>query len=292
MDAIVDVKMSADGTTLTGTFKQGDNQPSPVIFLRSTPETAWNIPAPPTRVPPMDPKADPTFEVATIKPSDPNQQGKGIRVQGRRFFTINTTLAEIIAFAYDLQQKQIIGAPAWVETDKFDLNANPDVEGQPNDKQLKSMIRKLVVDRFQLKFHDDKREMAAYVLSTGPGTPKLEKNTSGGTLPGLFFTGIGKLRVTNATMSDFTSMIQNSVFDRPVVNKTGLEGRWDFTLKWQPDETQFVGSGMKIPPPSDAADAPPTIYKAVQEQLGLKLDSTKTQVDVMVVDHVAKPEAN
>jgi uncharacterized protein (TIGR03435 family) len=293
IDATYEGKMSPDGTTLTGTFTQGD-KPTPLIFVRATPETAWAIPTPPPRVPPMDPNADPTFEVATVKPSDPNAQGKGIRVQGRRFFTLNTTLSEIIAFAYGIQQKQIVGAPAWVETDKFDLNGNPDVPGQPNDKQLKSMIKKLVVDRFGFKFHADKRDMAAYVLSVGPGTPKLEKNTSGGTLPGLFFTGVGKLRVTNATMLDFTSMIQNSVFDRPVVNKTALEGRWDFTLKWTPDETQFPGApaAMRTPPATDAADAPPTIYKAVQEQLGLKLESTKTQVDVLVVDNVTKPSDN
>ncbi|AFL90533.1 Protein of unknown function (DUF3738) [Terriglobus roseus DSM 18391] len=295
MDATIDVKMSSDGTTLTGTLTRGDNPAGPVVFVRATPETAWNIPAPPARVPPMDPKADPTFEIATVKPSDPNTQGKGIRVTGRRFFTINTTLAEVIAFAYDVQQKQIVGAPAWVSTDKFDLNATPDVEGQPNDVQLKNMIKKLVADRFALKFHPDKHEMAAYVLSAGPGVPKLERNTSGGTLPGLFFTGVGKLRVTNATMTDFTSMIQNSVFDRPVVNKTGLEGRWDFVLKWTPDETQFPGAPASMrspPPPTDGVELPPTIYKAVQEQLGLKLDSTKTKVDVMVLDHVEKPSEN
>jgi uncharacterized protein (TIGR03435 family) len=294
IDAIYEGKMSPDGTTITGTFTQGD-KPNPLIIVRATPETAWAIPVPPPKIPPMDPNADPTFEVATIKPTDPSVQGKGFRVQGRHFATINTTLTEIIAFAYGVQQKQVVGGPTWMDSDHFDVSAQPDLQGQPSDKQWKSMVKKLMADRFGLKFHADKREMAAYVLTMTPGGNKMTANTSGGALPGLFFTKLGTLRVNNATMSDFSNLMQSSVFDRPVVNHTALDGRWDFILKWTPDETQFPGApaAMKVAPPqTDAADAPPTVYKAMQEQLGLKLESTKAQVDVMVVDHVEKPTDN
>ena len=284
-------KMSPDGTTITGTVTQGDH-PLPLIFVRSTPETAWAIPAPPPKIEPMDPNASPTFEVATIKPTDPNVQGKGFRVNGRRFTTINTTLNEIISFAYGVQSKQVVGGPAWMDTDHFDLSAQPDLEGQPNDKQWKDMIKKLLADRFQMKFHPDKRELSAYVLSVAPGGQKMTKSESDNPLPGLFFTKLGTLTVRNATMPDFVNLMQSAVFDRPVVDRTGLQGRWDFILKWTPDETQFAGFGMKIPPPSDAADAPPNVYKALQEQIGLKLEAAKTMVDVMVLDHVAKPGEN
>jgi uncharacterized protein (TIGR03435 family) len=79
---------------------------------------------------------------------------------------------------------------------------------------------------------------------------------------------------------------------RPVVDQTGLAGRWDFVLKWTPDDSQFAAMGAKVPPPSDAADAPPPLFTAIREQLGLKLSSEKTPVDVIVIDHVDHPSAN
>jgi uncharacterized protein (TIGR03435 family) len=293
IDGSYEGKMGADGNTITGTFTQGD-RPTPLILLRATPETAWAIPAPPPKIPPMDPNANPSFEVATIKPTDPGVQGKGLRINGRHLSTLNTSLAEIIAFAYGVQQKQVVGTEPWMESDHFDLSAQPDLEGQPSDTQWKNMIRKLLADRFGLKFHPDKREMAAYIMTMAPGGNKMTANTSGGALPDLTFTKRGSLTVRNATMTDFSNLMQTSVFDRPVVNRTALEGRWDFVLKWTPDETQFPDAppAIKVPPPADAGDAPPNVYKAMQEQLGLKLEPAKTQVDVMVLDHVQKPSDN
>jgi uncharacterized protein (TIGR03435 family) len=98
--------------------------------------------------------------------------------------------------------------------------------------------------------------------------------------------------VRNATMGDFAHLMQSAVLDRPVVDQTGLAGKWDFQLKWTPDDSQFSGMGMRPPPPSEAADAPPPLFTAIQEQLGLKLESGKAQVDVMVIDHVEHPSAN
>jgi uncharacterized protein (TIGR03435 family) len=86
--------------------------------------------------------------------------------------------------------------------------------------------------------------------------------------------------------------MQSAVLDRPVVDQTGLAGRWDFLLKWTPDESQFGGMGIKVPPPSDAADAPPPLFTAIQEQIGLKLEAAKTPVEVIVLDHVEQPSAN
>jgi bla regulator protein blaR1 len=79
------------------------------------------------------------------------------------------------------------------------------------------------------------------------------------------------------------------VLDRPVVDQTGLAGRYDFTLNWTPDETQFGGLGVKVPPPTDSATAPPELFTAIQEQLGLKLDAAKAPVEVFVIDRVEKP---
>jgi uncharacterized protein (TIGR03435 family) len=92
-------------------------------------------------------------------------------------------------------------------------------------------------------------------------------------------------------MDDVVQGFQGAVFDRPVVNRTGIEGHWDFSLKWTPDETQFQVFNIKIVP-DESADAPPPIFTAIQEQIGLKLDAAKTMVDVMVLDHVEKPSEN
>ncbi len=286
-------KLSPDGTTITGTWTQGD-QHLPLIFVRSTPETAWAIPEPPPKIAPMAATADPSFDVATIKPSKPDQPGKGFGIGPRSFKTFNTTLNDLVMFAYGVQVKQLVNEPAWMDTDKFDVEGKPDGEGQPSERQWKNMIKKLIADRFQLKTHPDKKELSAYVLTVGKGGPKnLEKSTTdpdSGTA--FFFTKLGNLTVRNATLTDFAGGMQSAVFDRPVVNHTGLEGRWNFSLKWTPDESQFAGFGIKIPPPTDAPDQPPPVFTAIQEQIGLKLDAARTAVDVMVVDHVEKPSSN
>jgi uncharacterized protein (TIGR03435 family) len=285
-------KLSADNETIAGTWTQGPN-PLALNLERATPTTEWTIPPPTPKLPPMAANADPKFEVATIKPSKPDTPGKMFRVQGRRFKTVNTTLNDLLSFAYGVQPKQVIGAPAWADTDKFDLDAEPDGEGAPNDKQWKSMMQKLIVERFKLTFHHDKRELAVYVLSVSKAGQKMTKSEGDPNgLPGLWFQQLGDLNVRNANMADFSGLMQSAVLDRPVLDQTGITGRWDFTLKWTPDDSQFSGMGVRIPPPTDSANAPPNLYTAIQEQIGLKLDATKAPADVMVIDHVEKPSDN
>lgn len=286
-------KLSPDGKTIIGNWSQGPN-PLPLTLTRATPETEWAIPKPPPPIPPMDANASPSFEVATIKPSRPDAPGKGFRVMGRRFTTLNTSLSDLISFAYGVHNKQVIGAPDWAATDKFDLDAVPDGEGAPSDKQWRGMVQKLLAERFQFTIHHDKRELSVYALSVAKGGPKLAKSEGDPNgLPALFFRGrLGDLTVRNANMADFAGLMQAAVLDRPVVNQTGLEGKYDFTLNWTPDDSQFSGMGAKIPPPTDSADAPPNLYTAIQEQIGLKLDATKAPTDVLVIDKVEKPSAN
>ena len=283
-------KLEADANSITGNWKQGPD-PIALNFKRATAETAWAIPDPP---PPPKPMTDPNpeFEVATIKPSVPDRPGKAFTVQGRKFITINTSLNDMLVFAYGIHAKQITGAPGWVETEKYDITAQPQAEGQPNDKQLKIMVQKLLTERFKLSFHRDKKELSVYAITVDKSGHKLNKsegNPNG--LPGLFFRGLGNLPVTNATMADFAGVMQGAVLDRPVADQTGLTGRWDFTLTWTPDEFQFAGLGVRVPPPSDKAAAP-DIFTAFREQLGLKLDSTKAPAEVFVIDKVEKPSEN
>lgn len=286
-------KMSADKNSISGTSTQGDHA-LPLVFERATPATEWAMPAPPPKIPPMPADAHPSFEVATIKPTKPGEQRTFLVWRGNDMQVVNFSLASLLKFAYGVQDKQILGAPDWVNTDRFDISAKPDTPGQPNGDQLKEMVQKLLADRFALKLHKDEKEMGAYVLTVGKDGPKMKQNTSNPNgLPGLFFGPIGTLHVMNATMENFTGLMQSTVLDRPVVDKTGLTGRWDFTLKWTPDESQFTGMGIKIPPP--AADDPnpaPPLFTAIQEQLDLKLEAQKTQVPVLVIDHVDHPSPN
>jgi hypothetical protein len=213
--------------------------------------------------------ATPEFEVATIKPATPDRPGKGFMVRGRQFSTVNTTLSDMITFAYGIHAKQITGGPGWVETEKYDVAAQPNGEGQPNAQQWKGMFQKLLADRFTLTFHRDKKELAVYAITVGKNGPKLTKsegNPSG--LPGLFFRGLGVLPATNATMADFAG------------------------VTWTPDEFQFAGMGAKVPPPANNAAAPPDLFTAMQEQLGLKLESTKAPAEVFVIDRATKPTDN
>jgi uncharacterized protein (TIGR03435 family) len=285
-------KLAADGGTITGTLSQGPN-PMPLNLTRATAETEWTIPAPPPKLPQMDPNVTLSFEVATIKPSKPDQRGSGFGLQGNRLRATNITLNDLIAFAYEVHPKQAIGTPPWAGTDKFDIEAKPEGEGAPSGKQWKGMLQKLMADRFKLAFHREMKELPVYALSVGKTGPKLTK--SGGdpnSPPALDFSGLGNLHVTNGSMVGFTQAMQAVVLDRPVVDQTGLDGRFDFDLNWTPDDSQFRGLGAKIPPQADGANAPPPLYKAIQEQIGLKLDATKAPAEVLVIDHVEKPSEN
>ena len=290
VDGTYEGKLSADGSLITGTWTQGN--PLPLILKRATPETEWTIPEPPPRPKPMAADANPVFEVATIKPSKPGEPGKGFRMNGREFTTLNTSVNDLMTFTFGIHVRQIVGAPAWFESEKYDLLATPDVEGQPNHDQIRGMMQKLLADRFQLKFHRDKKELSVYAIVVTKGGSKLTKSESDSQLPGLFFRGLGNLPARNATMGEFAGLLQSAVLDKPVVDQTGLAGRFDFTLKWTPDEFQFSGLGIKPAAPADNADAPPDLFTAMQQQLGLKLESTKAPADVLVIDHVEKPSEN
>ncbi len=122
------------------------------------------------------------FEVATIKPNDSGaaqMQGLNVSRNGHNFTTRNSSLTDLIAFAYNVQPKQIIGAPDWMDKDRFDIAAISDTEGMPNGSQLKSMVQKLLADRWKLTFHHDKNELSAFVLTVGKNGQKLTPNTSG-----------------------------------------------------------------------------------------------------------------
>jgi uncharacterized protein (TIGR03435 family) len=281
-------KLSADGVSIAGTWTQNKGT-FPLNLQRANDETAWAIPA---SMKSMAADADPAFEVVTIKPSDPNNRERGFQTRGRRVLAVNHTVNDMISFAYGVHVKQIVNGPAWLSTDKYYIDGVTDVAGEPNLKQFRSMIQKLLADRFQFKMHREQRVFSVYALTVGKGGPKLTKSLGNPNGPhNDEFSTSAWMKETNTNMAEFSHSLQY-VLDRPVVDQTGLEGRWDFMLRWTPDESQFLAMGVRVQPPPDNPDAPPGLFTAIQEELGLKLEAVKAPVEVLVVDHVERPSAN
>ncbi len=176
-------KVSGEGNTITGIWNQGT--PLTLNLSRATPETAWTIPEPPPPLKRMPDEANPSFEVATIKPSTPEERFSLLVNRSGMMNTTSTSLSDLIKFAYDLHPQQISGGPSWFEMEKYDVTGKPDTAGIPSVKQLKAMVRKLLSDRFALKYHLDKKELAVYAITvtkTGPKIARNETNPNG--LPG------------------------------------------------------------------------------------------------------------
>lgn len=274
--------VSADGGSVKGTWSQGSDQ-RVLILARASTETAWTIPRPPPRVAPMSQDIDPTFEVATIKPSSPEARGPRYSFEPRRFSVTRVTLSQLVQFAYRVQEREIAGAPGWFDTETYDISAVPGGQGEPSIRQWQTMMKKLMADRFQLKFHNEGRELGVYAVTLAKGGPKFKKSQGDPNgIPGLGF-GPGNMGATNATMADIAEAWQQGALDGPVVDQTGLMGRYDLSLRWTPDASR---------PAQENTDVPPDFYTAVQEQLGLKVISTRAQVEVIVIDQVARPSPN
>jgi uncharacterized protein (TIGR03435 family) len=287
-------RVSSDGNTILGHWNQGSAQA--LTLTRATPETAWALPEPPPAVPPMAANADPSFEVATIKPNNSGVHSlQALTFAGRNLSARNASLIDLIAYGYDMQANQIVGGPEWMDKDRYDIAAVPEEEGMPSDRQLKTMIRKLLAERFALTFHHDKRELSAYVLTVGSTGPRLKGSQSRESEADINWLqrpdGL-TLNFVNATMPDFTGYLQMLVLDRPVVDQTGIPGRFDFQCTFMPNDSEFGGHPPPLPPQTNTTNSSPGLFDAIKDQLGLKLDAKKTPVDLMVIDHIEKPSGN
>jgi len=239
------------------------------------------------------PKFD-AFEVATIKPVEHEaKSSRYITMQGaNRFVEKDYTLKLLIAAAYNLNAKEIAGGPAWIESDHYDIVAVTPGEVRPTHDEQMAMLRNLLADRFKLTFHREQKEFSIYELEVAKGGPKLKASTASADAPVALISTVYPQRMVlparNATMSDLVSLMQRAMLDRPVVDKTGLSGRFDFDLEWAPDETQFGGEV-----PIASADAPTApLFTAIQQQLGLKLEATRGPVDALIVDEAERPSEN
>jgi len=237
------------------------------------------------------------FEVATIKPTDPDFRGRFIRMESaHQLVARNHALNTLIAAAYNLNPRAISGGPAWIESDRYDILAKAPGEVRPNLDEQMAMLRKLLADRFKLTFHREQKELSIYALTVAKSGSKLKESTVSpdespiGPPPLIFVVTPPAVRLPGryATMGELASVFQRGALDRPVVDKTGLSGRYDFDLEFTPDDTQFSGALGGLP-----GDSPlPGLFTAIQQQLGLRLEATKGPVDVLVVDRAERPSEN
>ena len=274
-------KLSEDGATIAGMWTQG-GQARPLNLARVEGDAAWEIPKAMTSMPK---DADPDWDVVTVRPGNPDGKNSGFHLNGRQVFMERRTVESMLLFGYGVHKKQILNAPGWIESEVWDVKGVPDVPGQPSLKQFETLTRKALVERFGLVTHIEKRDMEVYALRVAKGGPKM--TPSAGDPNGLPNEndrengGQITVQMENAAAGELALLLK-FMMDRPVVDQTGLGGRYDFLLKWTSDESKVPADGS----------APPTIFTAIQEQLGLKLEAVKAQTDVMVVDKVERPGAN
>jgi uncharacterized protein (TIGR03435 family) len=238
------------------------------------------------------------FEVATIKLTPPDWSGgRYIRMQtAHQLEARNNAVKTLIAAAYNLNPNAISRGPEWIDSDRYDILAKAPGESRPNlDKQM-SMLRALLVDRFKLTFHREPKELPIYTLTVVKSGLKIKETTMlpdqapEGPPPLVFVVTLPSLRMPAryATMAEFASMLQRAALDRPVVDKTGLSGRYDFDLEFTADDHIYGGALGKG---TDDATKP-GLFAAIQEQLGLKLEATRGTIQAMVIDRVERPSEN
>jgi uncharacterized protein (TIGR03435 family) len=245
----------------------------------------------------VPPTAAPAFEVATIKLNNTVSTNTDSDSDTARFTATNESLKSLIEYdAYDIPASRIIGATGWMDSVRFDVTATVDPAVVEQNKKLdhtqanvqfQQMIQNLLADRFKLAVHWETRNLPVYAIVVSKSGAKLQPTTSPSgsstSKRGNLLTAKG---VDMARLAQVLTRIASSDLGRVVVDKTGLAGRYDFTLKWTPDFGQSSAAA------TDPADSGPSIFTAVQEQLGLKLESTKAPVQVLVIDHAEMPSAN
>ena len=255
----------------------------------------------------------PAFEVSSVKPHKDVSDMTLLRLTPVGFNAQNIVLKEIIRQAYSIQNNQIVGAPGWVSSARFDIEAkiassDADRFNQLTPKERNLMMQPLLADRFQLKVHPETRNLQVLTLMVAKGGPKLHEAKPGDTYPnglkgpdgrggaGMMLMSPGKVTAQGVDVPSFVQMLAQQL-GSTVQDETGLTGRYDITLQWTPDR----GSPPMMKGPDGApglGDAPPidpsapSLFTALQEQLGLKLESHKVPVQVLVIDHVEPPSEN
>ena len=229
------------------------------------------------------PAAAPRFEVASVKPTPADQYNgsSGVTTRHDRLTANRVTLKRCIMGAYGVGPNQVVGGPPWLDSDRFEIAAKAD-HLVDNDAVFMAMLQTLMAERFKLAIHRETRTMEALVLEVARNGLKLEKAEGGDSNTD---SSHGRIDARATDMSLFAQLLSRAMAV-PVVNETGLDGAFNFKLEWSADADKPVKPG------ENAADSGPSIFTALQQQLGLRLQARKTPVDVLVIDHAERPSEN
>jgi len=237
------------------------------------------------------------FEAASVKPTAAADlrgstyqftAGGGVKIT-------NGTLKGMIEMAYDVRDFEILGAPGWADSTRYSVLARSEREPGASVADTRRKLQALLAERFQLKVHRETKEVPVYALEPAKNGSKLTEATEAGDSANSktgIRTACGQMIGTRATLANLVVMLARQL-DRPVLDETGLTGRYDFQMEWTPD----VGP---CSPPSDGGDAGaaarapdgPTLFGALAAQLGLKLEAKKAPVELLAIDHAEKADAN
>jgi len=243
------------------------------------------------------------FDVASVKPTaDHDQPGIITRPPGSRsYHGVNMPLMNYLTVAYQVRPTQVSG-PDWLTTETFDLEAKADRVCTVDE--LHTMLQNLLLERFHIKLHRESRDQQGYALVLDKGGPKLTDHDPADTKTGPINGGVGTHNATNVTMPYFAFYLSNTL-DKTVVDRTGLNGHYDFKADWGFEGLPGMQMAMGLPPPPGAGgpDRPmemppemaaqmaalanmPSIFDALKRQLGLRLDPTKVPIEHLVIDHI------
>jgi uncharacterized protein (TIGR03435 family) len=288
----------------------------------------------PSRLPAQSAAANsarPSFEVASIKPNHSTENRRFETSKGSSFVATNWTAKNLIEYAYNIKDDQLAGGPKWFESDSFDINAKIEdsfaqsllkLPPEQHQEQVREMLQSLLAERFNLKITRQTKELPMYGLVVAKNGPKLTPTKASPPPPGqpqrqqpppppgrdgslsvpsgcfgCVMMGGGQIVASGVPISNLADALsmQQEIGGRVVLDKTGLNGNYDFALRWTPTFSGSGGSGENpaigptAPPPDSSR---PSLFTAIEEQLGLKLESTKGSVDIIVIDHIEEPSPN
>ncbi len=291
-----------------------------ILFAPLTLSAQTAAPAAPTAAPAASPESSataalPAFEVVSIKPDKSSSMMSRVMFTADGISVSGMPLHMLLREAFNTSDSQLLDEPGWVNNDRFDIEAKVAPEDVPKLKALKptdrwAMLVPVFEDRFALKFHHESKDLTQYILVIAKGGLKMKEATQGDTYANGLKTpdgkagGAGMMRVEPGELVGQALPLASLVrflsfqFHSPVLDKTGLTGKYDMDLKWTPDETE---AAMMRPPggaPADAGNpapppaAGPSVFTALEEQLGLKLEAHKEPGDAVVIDHLEQPSPN
>jgi uncharacterized protein (TIGR03435 family) len=231
----------------------------------------------------------PTFDVASIRPHAPDDNRFYVKLPADGRFTATGSVAKLVVMvAYDVQEAQIIGGPSWFTKEKWDIEARSDNRGERSIEETRRMLQNMLEERFGLRIHREREQRPAYALTVAKGGPKFKAAEKDGSR-NVRITG-NSISLERGELARMTQLLSTAL-GRPVIDRTGLEGLYDLSLQWD-DAPMRQGGVPGLDVPAAPGNDHGSIFTAIQDQLGLRLESQRVPVEVIVVDRIERPSQN